>query len=258
MKRVTAGRGELGVTLVELIIVIAILGVVLAATYNMFSFQQKSYIIQDNVAVMQQNVRVGLAFMVREIRMAGYIPEGIPPYDAAPSVDVSSGDSEPVEEATANAITIQADVDDDQISETVRYVITGTDLTREVWEWNSGSSTWDATDGAQIVAENIESISFTYSGLMPNGLDDDSDGTVDNDDVGIFDINGNGIDDDSDGSTDEDGDLNTTALRADIRDITVSMTARAEATDANYTDPQQGDHYRRRTLTSSVCLRNML
>ncbi|GAF90755.1 unnamed protein product, partial [marine sediment metagenome] len=41
---------ERGVTLIELMLVVGIMGIVLAATYNMFDFQQKSYSVQDNVA----------------------------------------------------------------------------------------------------------------------------------------------------------------------------------------------------------------
>jgi type IV pilus assembly protein PilW len=78
---------ERGVTLVELMIVVCMLGMVVAAMYNMFTFQQKSYSVQDNVVVMQQNARVGLEYMVKEIRMAGYIPEGIPPNNNEPTDD---------------------------------------------------------------------------------------------------------------------------------------------------------------------------
>ena len=62
-------------------IVTALLGLVMAGMYNMFVHQQKSYSVQDHVSAMQQNARVGLEYMVKDIRMAGYIPEGIP-FDA--------------------------------------------------------------------------------------------------------------------------------------------------------------------------------
>jgi hypothetical protein len=78
----------------------------------------------------------------------------------------------------------------------------------------------------------------------------------------------NGIDDDGDGSIDEqgelmtwdfgaDGALNTNTLRGYIRQVGATITARSANIDVNYTHPIQGDHYRRRVLTSNIGLRNM-
>jgi prepilin-type N-terminal cleavage/methylation domain-containing protein len=263
MKRLTSRKREQGVTLVELMIVVAILGMVMAATYNMFAFQQKSYTIQDNVAVMQQNVRVGLEYMIKEIRMAGYAPEGIPPLNSAPTDDAvtspsftTDGTDEPIEEATLNTITFQADIDNDTMTETVRYALDGTDLTREVWEWSAGA--WSDEDGLadpQIVAEDIESISFTYfllgdeygmnNGVVGIGFDDDgNDGVDEPGELVTWDFGVNGA-------------LDTRTERGYIRQINLTMTARAQSPDAGYTHPQVGDHYRRRILTSDICLRNM-
>lgn len=262
-----AGRKEQGVTLVELMIVAAILGMVVAAMYNMFTFQQHSYAVQDNVAVMQQNVRVGLEYMVKEIRMAGYIPEDIPGGSGgvSPNADVGGGApfdgvSEPIEEATANTIIFQADIDDDEKTETVRYVLSydagqnSTMLTREVWEWNGS---WGASTGPQIIADNIDTLTFTYTLLA--------------DDQGVTGTSwGVGFDDDDGGNgpVDEQGELltwnfaingalNNNKLRSYIRQIHVAMTAKSPAQDSNYFHPTQGDHYRRRTLSSNISLRNM-
>lgn len=278
MGMLTGRKGEQGVTLVELIIVVALLGLVVAAMYNMFTFQQKSYTVQDNVAVMQQNVRVGLEYMVKEIRMAGYIPEDIPPNNTAPADDnvpgatfTTDGNSESIEEATSSAITFQADVDGDGRTETVSYTLdAGNDtLTREAWEWN-GSWNRDplTSTGPEIVAEDVESIVFTYAlladdqgidnGVVGVGFDDDHDGVTDEaGELIIWDV-GNSIDDDGYDGIDEDGPLNTEQLRNYIRQINVTMTARAANPDADYTHPTQGDSYRRRTLSSNINLRNIL
>ncbi|MEA1867990.1 MAG: PilW family protein [Thermodesulfobacteriota bacterium] len=64
-----------GFTLVELLIAMAITGIVSAAIFSTFLSQQKSYLIQEQVAEMQQNLRAAMNMMVRDIRMAGYDPD---------------------------------------------------------------------------------------------------------------------------------------------------------------------------------------
>jgi hypothetical protein len=162
--------------------------------------------------------------------------------------------SEAIDEATASAITFEADIDDDDNTEMVRYILVynagqnTTNLTRQVWEWNSAN--WSSSAGSQIIADNIDTIAFSYSLLADDqGLDDD-------------------VNNDGDGDTDEegelkswnlatDGQLNTSLLRGYIRQINLTMVARVPAPDFNYTSPEQGDHYRRKTLASNISLRNL-
>jgi prepilin-type N-terminal cleavage/methylation domain-containing protein len=61
-----------GITLIELLVVMAISTILVAAIYRSFLSQQHTYAVQDQVSDMQQNVRIGLNRMMREIRMAGY------------------------------------------------------------------------------------------------------------------------------------------------------------------------------------------
>jgi type IV pilus assembly protein PilW len=65
-----------GFTIVELLIAMAITGIVSAAIYTAFQSQQQSYLSQDQIVEMQQNLRAAMDIMVREIRMAGYDPYG--------------------------------------------------------------------------------------------------------------------------------------------------------------------------------------
>jgi type IV pilus assembly protein PilW len=69
-------KSDRGFTLVELLVAMAISGIVAGAIFTAFQSQQKSYLIQDQVTEMQQNLRAGTDIMVREIRMAGYDPYG--------------------------------------------------------------------------------------------------------------------------------------------------------------------------------------
>ena len=265
METLLERKKESGFTLVEMMIVIAILGVVMAAMYSMFNHQQKSYAVQDHVSMMQQNVRVGLDYLVKDIRMAGYIPEGIPfdssdppvpaPQKPAPSTDVpgqpfSDGAAETIEQATSSSITFQADIDNDAVTETVQYALNGTDLTMEVWQWNPATSSWNPSNGPQIIAQDIENLAFTYSLLADNygydnDLDDDgNEGADEEGELMVWDLT-------------NDGPLNTNQLRSFIRQVSITMNSRTAAMDPKYTHPTEGDSYRRRTLTSHVNLRNI-
>jgi prepilin-type N-terminal cleavage/methylation domain-containing protein len=61
-----------GVTLIELLIAMVISAILIAGIYRTFIHQQKTYATQEQVADMQQNVRVAINRMMREIRMAGF------------------------------------------------------------------------------------------------------------------------------------------------------------------------------------------
>ena len=61
-----------GVTLIELLIALVISAVLVGGMYRTFVYQQKTYATQEQVADMQQNVRVAINRMMREIRMAGF------------------------------------------------------------------------------------------------------------------------------------------------------------------------------------------
>lgn len=64
-----------GFTLVELVVAMAISLVVLLTTLELFNNSQRSYVMQEGVAEVQQNVRTAKLFIERDIRMAG---AGIP------------------------------------------------------------------------------------------------------------------------------------------------------------------------------------
>jgi prepilin-type N-terminal cleavage/methylation domain-containing protein len=61
-----------GLTLIELLIALVMSAIIIAALYQTFIGQQKTYTVQEQVVDMQQNLRAGLNKMVREIRMAGF------------------------------------------------------------------------------------------------------------------------------------------------------------------------------------------
>jgi type IV pilus assembly protein PilW len=133
-------------------------GIVMAGVYSAYYSQQKSFVVQDELAEMQQNLRAAMFFMAREIRMAGCNPTG--GADAGIKTkedgtinftmdlrgkdpdDPADGDtSDPNENITYTL----ADPDGNGIMEIVR----------------------DTGSGQQIVAENIDALDFRY--LDENG-----------------------------------------------------------------------------------------
>jgi prepilin-type N-terminal cleavage/methylation domain-containing protein len=66
---------EKGLSLTELAVAMAVAGILLAAGYGIFLTQQKTYAVQDQVAEIQQNARVAMNLLMRDVRMAGH---GVP------------------------------------------------------------------------------------------------------------------------------------------------------------------------------------
>ena len=139
---------EDGFTLIELLIVLAITGIVSAAIFSSFQSQQKSYITQENVAAMQQNLRAGMDMMVREIRMAGYDPTG---------KDIAG-----IESAVSNVITFSIDgngeEDTDDSNEYITYSLYTSNGIQKL-----GRKSVITAVANQPVADNIEALEFFYT-----------------------------------------------------------------------------------------------
>ena len=63
---------ENGFTFIEVMVSMVISSFVFAGIYGVYSIQQRSYTVQEQVSEMQQKGRAALDFMVRDIRMAAY------------------------------------------------------------------------------------------------------------------------------------------------------------------------------------------
>jgi prepilin-type N-terminal cleavage/methylation domain-containing protein len=63
---------EKGMTLIELLVAMAITSLLGAGVYRTFTGQQHTYEVQDQVVDMQQNVRMAISRMTRELRMGGF------------------------------------------------------------------------------------------------------------------------------------------------------------------------------------------
>jgi len=89
-------KNSAGFTLIEILIAMAISGMVMTGIYQAYVLQMRVNNTQNQVVDMQQSVRVAMYFMEREIRLAGLDPSGL----ADSGIDVASAD----------AITISMDI----------------------------------------------------------------------------------------------------------------------------------------------------
>ena len=69
-------KNERGITLLEILIAMAIMGVVTAAVMQAYVTQHENYMVQEDITDIQQNARASVDELVRNVRMAGH---DIPP-----------------------------------------------------------------------------------------------------------------------------------------------------------------------------------
>jgi type IV pilus assembly protein PilW len=138
-------RKESGFTLVELLVALALTGIVMTVVYKTFASQQKVYVMQENGSVMQQDLRAAMEIMSKDIRMAGYSP-------ARPNHDPNDPETARIVTATASTLTFTLDSDDDgsitdgDAGDSITYDLAGTTLRRQ----------------GQPVADNISKLNFVY------------------------------------------------------------------------------------------------
>jgi len=160
-----------GFTLIEIMVAVAILGILISGIVSAFSGQMRIHGTQQKVCAMQQNARAAMYYLARELRMAGYDPvgcagTGIRPDPVASdtitfSMDVTGGESDGKdndEDGTKDNWQEDAFGDGaaDDPNEVITYALRNGNLTRA-----SGNGS------PQILAVNIDALNFEYFGLNP-------------------------------------------------------------------------------------------
>ncbi len=85
-------KKETGFSLIELLIVVAMLSLVMAAVYSLYLTHQKTAFTQDEVVEVQQNLRIAMDSMTHDIKMAGFLipatntPVGVVSSNAGPAM----------------------------------------------------------------------------------------------------------------------------------------------------------------------------
>jgi len=271
-----------GYTLVELLVAMAITLVVMAGVYKVYVTQQDSYLLQEQVAEMQQNARIAKYVLMRDIRMAGYNPtrklnagDFVTRFVARlPDDDLAEGDPNWTS-TDSNSIAFTLDDNgngylDASLDEQIAYRVAGENLQR----FNVANNAW------LTVVENIEAIGFGYA------YDEDNDGNIetcgsdmiwaidsDGDDLLDLNLDTNGdckidVSDDANNDGILDGTAITPAVPIEnIRAVRIWVLARSGQEDRRYTDSMTyvlgnkiespADGSRRLLITTTVKCRNM-
>ena len=132
---------QAGATLTELLIAIAVVGVVMGGLTQMFATYRRVYAVQDRVAGMTQQGQAAFELISREVRAAGSNPTGA----TFTAVAYSPTQLELRSDRNGNGTTNDAN----------EHVIYAYDATNR-------RITRDAGNGVETVAENIQGFTFTY------------------------------------------------------------------------------------------------
>ncbi|MBI4379138.1 MAG: prepilin-type N-terminal cleavage/methylation domain-containing protein [Nitrospinae bacterium] len=140
-------KNDSGLTLIELLIAMAIGLVVLGSIFSSFTSQKKAFAIQEQITDMEQNLRIPMDFITRDLRSTGYNPTEI--LVVGTSVGIVPDLSTTI---NINSIRILSDVEDGNgvigagSPETVTYSLNGETLQRN----------------GQPLVENVTALTFTY------------------------------------------------------------------------------------------------
>lgn len=134
---------ELGFTIVETIVVIAVFTLVITAIMSSILYFYKSNTMTLEQAYAINSARKGIEFMARDIREAIYSDEG-----AYPIISIG-----------ANSFYFYSDIDRDDNVERIRYFIDGTDLKKGLTEpFGDPPEYLDNNETISVISDNTRNL----------------------------------------------------------------------------------------------------
>ena len=261
-------RDHRGLTLIELMVALVSSALVISGLYRIFVSQQKTYVAQEQVIEVKQDLRGGVMSLIRELRMAGFgnvsmalplvFPGGQSYENVVNSNTPSQGWVTIVMALDSNSrgarlksivqakkpariqVSSVADFDTNRKS----YISIGGVESKKIIGVNAGTKELILEDGliytypAETPIYPVRAISYG-GGLRDENTGEGSQSLWENvEDVRFQFFDGNG---------------NPAASDAAIRLMGVTVTARAAMPDPNSTS---GTRYQRRQISSNIQLRN--
>lgn len=140
------GEGEAGFTLLEVLIATAISAIVLLAIYQLYTGSRVIYNKGEAKTAVQQNARVALELVSRELRMTGYDPNHVIPLLGAGTTPATT--QRAIQSATATSIRFIADVNSpvgtgpDGWGDMLEYTYDAAcqQVRRKLWVWDPAAS----------------------------------------------------------------------------------------------------------------------
>jgi type IV pilus assembly protein PilW len=158
-----------GVTLIELLVALAIFGIVIGAIYRLFIVQTKAYTVQDQAIEVQQNVRSAMEILLRDLRMTGFDDD-----NTASTITITTPILTPVTPVPDGDITVSYEYYDTTLAQYQRHTV-------RYWRDAASSTLFRRRDRnppndstTETLLENVDALTFTY------GIDTNDDGVCDN------------------------------------------------------------------------------
>lgn len=148
-------RDQRGYTVAEMLVTAAVIGFIMAGLLSLLVSGQQSYTTGAGRAEAQQNARLVVERMIRELRTAGHDPLGTATFAAVTALGAGTGFVIRNDWNGSGAIdaAVATTVDNVQHGEQITYTFAGTTLTRQ-------ESVVDAA--AVTVTDRISSFTLTY------------------------------------------------------------------------------------------------
>jgi prepilin-type N-terminal cleavage/methylation domain-containing protein len=210
-----------GFTLVEVLVALSIFLLILMGIMQIFEPSNMAYQTSQHKVDVQQNGRIAMDVISRQIRMAGYFPENI-------DTNTANDQANTVEVATNAALALAGDLDNSGATNAFLFCLDSGGL-RRVKGARGTAASYTCSNGS-VLAESVTSLTFAYY--------DANNAPIPNPPTAPYQLDGQAVGVPS---------FVNTTQRSAVRRVVITLTARETVPN------QPAQTY---TLTSDVRLRN--